>query len=93
MTETSTSSLEPVSLANYWPKLSEFLERVGAKYELKAEPDGVTLTRADGKVATLFVTKQGSGKTVLAWHSFSGNRDVYQSGGASVANVIYNLES
>jgi hypothetical protein len=93
MTEKITGLDDAVSLAHFWPKLPEFLERIGTKYELKTQPDGLSMTRSDGKVATLFAERDRSGNVVLVWHSFSGNGDVYRSGGASVANVIYNLES
>ncbi|HXM06540.1 MAG TPA: hypothetical protein VN936_03710 [Candidatus Acidoferrum sp.] len=93
MTEKTTGLDDALSLARFWPKLPEFLERIGTKYELKTQPDGLSMTRSDGKVATLFTERERSGNVVLVWHSFSGNGDVYRSGGASVANVIYNLES
>ncbi|HEY3676661.1 MAG TPA: hypothetical protein VGK84_11790 [Candidatus Tumulicola sp.] len=93
MTEKMTGSDAAVSLAHFWPKLPEFLERIGTKYELKTQTDGISITRPDGKVATLFAEREPSGNVVLVWHSFSGNGDVYRSGGASVGNVIYNLES
>jgi hypothetical protein len=93
MTEKTTGLDDAVSLEHFWPKLPEFLERIGTKYELKKQVEGLSMTRSDGKVATLFAERDRSGNIVLVWHSFSGNGDVYRSGGASVANVIYNLES
>jgi hypothetical protein len=93
MTEKIAGPDDAVSLAHFWPKLPEFLERIGTKYELKTQANGISMTRSDGKVATLFTERERSGNVVLVWHSFSGNGDVYRSGGASVANVIYNLES
>jgi hypothetical protein len=93
MTEKIIGMDDALSLAHFWPKLPEFLERIGTKYELKTQADGISMTRSDGKVATLFAERERSGNIVLVWHSFSGNGDVYRSGGASVSNVIYNLES
>jgi hypothetical protein len=93
MTEKTTGLDDAVSLEHFWPKLPDFLERIGTKYELKKQVEGLSMTRSDGKVATLFAERDRSGNIVLVCHSFSGNGDVYRSGGASVANVIYNLES
>jgi hypothetical protein len=93
MREKIAGSEEAVSLAQFWPKLPEFLERIGTKYELKTQEDGISITRSDGKVATLFASREPSGNIVLVWRSFAGNEDVYRSAGASVGNVIYNLES
>ncbi|MEO7202138.1 MAG: hypothetical protein ABIZ82_06045 [Candidatus Tumulicola sp.] len=44
-------------------------------------------------MASLIATREPSGNVVMLWRSFSGIEDRYRSGGASVGNVIYNLES
>jgi hypothetical protein len=94
MVEKTVGSEEPVSVAQFWSKFPEFMERIATKkYELQIQPGGVSLTRADGKVASLIATREASGNVVMVWRSFSGIEDSYRSGGASVGNVIYNLES
>jgi len=94
MVEKILGSDEPVSVAQFWSEFLEFMERMSTKkYELQTQPGGVSLTRADGKVASLIATREASGNIVMSWRSFSGLEDTYRSGGASVGNVIYNLES
>ncbi len=94
MVEKTIGSGEPVSVAQFWSKFPEFMERIATKkYELQTQPGGVSFTRADGKVASLIAKREASGNVVMSWRSFSGLEDSYRSGGASVGNVIYNLEN
>jgi hypothetical protein len=50
------------------------------------------------RIATKYELQQQPGgvsltRAVMFWRSFSGIEDSYRNGGASVGNVIYNLES